>query len=96
MLVGYGPRYLHSIGQLYKGAAERPLHRANCRSRRGRPDPRRPGHLRPIETAQALGDVERSGNTSGRSCRVHLKGDVVAAIEALERVADAALASARD
>ena len=49
-----------------------------------------------LETAQALGDVEALQEHDRPVLRVHLKGSVVSAIEALERVVDAALASARD
>ena len=49
-----------------------------------------------LETAQALGDVEALREHERPVLRVHLKGDVVVAIEALERAAEAALASARD
>jgi hypothetical protein len=97
VLVGYGPRYLHSIGQLFKGGPPSGLFIVlTADHAEDVPIPGAPDTFGRLETAQALGDVEALREHERPVLRVHLKGDVVTAIEALERVADAALASARD
>ena len=96
-LVGYGPRYLHSIGQLYKGGPPSGLFIVLTADHvEDVPIPGAPYTFGQLETAQALGDVEALQEHDRPVLRVHLKGSVVSAIEALERVVDAALASARD
>lgn len=96
-LVGYGPRYLHSIGQLFKGGPPTGLFIVlTADHAEDVPIPGAPYTFGRLETAQALGDVEALREHERPVLRVHLKGDVVTAIEALERAADAALASARD
>ena len=96
-LVGYGPRYLHSIGQLYKGGPPSGLFIVLTADHvEDVPIPGAPYTFGQLEAAQALGDVEVLQAHERPVLRVHLRGGVVSAIEALEREAGAALASARD
>ncbi len=96
-LVGYGPRYLHSIGQLYKGGPPSGLFIVLTADHvEDVPIPGAPYTFGQLEAAQALGDIEVLQTHQRPVLRVHLKGSVVSATGALERVAEAALASARD
>ncbi|MBI3607424.1 MAG: glucose-6-phosphate isomerase [Nitrospirae bacterium] len=96
-LVGYGPRYLHSIGQLYKGGPPSGLFIVLTADHvEDVPIPGAPYTFGQLEAAQALGDVEVLQAHERPVLRVHLRGGVVSAIEALERESRAALASARD
>ncbi len=91
-LCGWGPRYLHSIGQLYKGGPPRGAyliltsdHAADL------PIPGAAYTFEQLELAQALGDFEALNRHARPVIRVHLKGDLTAALAALERAVAAAL-----
>lgn len=83
-VVGFGPRFLHSTGQAYKGGpatgvflvltAEHPNGVAV------------PGHrasFATVELAQAIGDAGVLATRGQRVLRIHLKGDVSAGLEHL-------------
>ena len=58
-LRGYGPRYLHSIGQLFKGGPQEGLFVVFTRARYEKLDiPGRPFDFGKLVTAQAIGDVK--------------------------------------
>ncbi|MBV9277493.1 MAG: bifunctional transaldolase/phosoglucose isomerase, partial [Candidatus Eremiobacteraeota bacterium] len=91
--VGFGPRFLHSTGQLHKGGpntgvflqitADAPF------------DLQIPGMtgFRTLEAAQALGDFQSLDKRQRRGVRIHLKGDIEAALQALSnRITDALMA----
>jgi glucose-6-phosphate isomerase len=70
---GYGPRYLHSTGQLHKGGPNTGLFVVLT------PEPRQdlpiPGHafsFGTLEAAQALGDFQSLSRTGRRAVHVHL------------------------
>ncbi|MBV8689093.1 MAG: bifunctional transaldolase/phosoglucose isomerase, partial [Candidatus Eremiobacteraeota bacterium] len=88
--VGFGPRFLHSTGQLHKGGpntgvflqitADAPF------------DLQIPGMtgFRTLEAAQALGDFQSLDTRQRRGVRIHLKGDIEVALQALSnRITDA-------
>ena len=91
--VGFGPRFLHSTGQLHKGGpntgvflqltADPPL------------DLPIPGmaSFKTLERAQALGDFESLDKRNRRGCRLHLTTDVAHALAALSDAIDDALAA---
>ncbi|MGQ4806744.1 Transaldolase [Candidatus Entotheonellaceae bacterium PAL068K] len=86
--LGYGPRYLHSTGQLHKGGPNRGvflLFTADAAS-----DlwiPQQPYGFTTLQRAQALGDL-RSLNSKGRRImRVHLGHDIEAGLRRLADVA---------
>jgi glucose-6-phosphate isomerase len=92
-LFGWGPRYLHSIGQLYKGGP--PIgafliltsdHTA------AQAIPNVPYTFGQLQLAQALGDLEALAKHSRPALRIHLKGDLHAALAELEHAIGAALA----
>jgi glucose-6-phosphate isomerase len=93
-LFGYGPRYLHAIGQLHKGGPPNGAfiiltsdHTTDL------PIPNASYTFGQLEMAQALGDVEALNNHSRPVIRIHLKGDLATALGELERVVTASLAA---
>ncbi|MFZ5861666.1 MAG: glucose-6-phosphate isomerase [Nitrospirota bacterium] len=91
-LFGWGPRYLHSIGQLYKGGPPTGAfilltsdHAA------AQAIPNAPYTFGQLELAQALGDLEALAKHTRPAVRIHLKGDLVTALAELERVVATAL-----
>lgn len=91
--VGFGPRYLHSTGQLYKGGPNSGLFLVITSD--PRPDldvPGRPLSFGAVQAAQALGDAEVLSTRARRALRLHITGDVTTG---LARIASA-LAPALD
>lgn len=90
--VGYGPRFLHSTGQLHKGGApigwflqltaDHPV---------DRPIPGRPYSFGQLIDAQAAGDLQTLESHDLPVLRVHLGPDPDAGLLALERALEAAL-----
>ncbi|MEO6836325.1 MAG: bifunctional transaldolase/phosoglucose isomerase [Candidatus Tumulicola sp.] len=90
--VGFGPRFLHSTGQLHKGGPD------TCVALQivadDAEDPKIPGmHVgfRTLLAAQALGDWISLDERHRRGVRVHLKGDVISGLRSLIAAADEAL-----
>lgn len=84
--LGYGPRFLHSTGQLHKGGANNGVFvqiTANAAT-----DLSVPGEVFSFATlrdAQALGDLQVLRRRGRRALRVHLGRDVDAGLAALEK-----------
>ena len=82
--VGYGPRYLHSTGQLHKGGPQKGVFfMITCD---GEPDVDIPDLLYSFGTlhrAQAIGDMEALQHHGQRVVRLHLTGDVVAGLQTM-------------
>ena len=71
--VGYGPRFLHSTGQLHKGGpATGVFIQITSDDSEEVPIPGRPYGFSALKQAQALGDFESLANRSRRVIRVHL------------------------
>jgi glucose-6-phosphate isomerase len=90
--LGYGPRYLHSTGQLHKGGA--PIGgfiQLICGGATDVPIPGRRESFEVLVQAQALGDFEAFGAHHLPAVRIDLGGDVEAGLDELERVLDEAL-----
>ena len=90
--VGFGPRFLHSTGQLHKGGPD------SCVALQivaDDPDdfsiPGMHVGFRTLLAAQALGDWMSLDKRNRRGVRVHLKGDVEAGLHALIAAVDEAL-----
>jgi hypothetical protein len=88
--VGYGPSFLHSIGQLYKGDAGNGLFvQFTADAARDASIPDEAGSSRSgitfgvLETAQALGDRQAMEEAGRRVIRFHLGEDVVKGLENL-------------
>ncbi|MHB8145874.1 MAG: bifunctional transaldolase/phosoglucose isomerase [Vulcanimicrobiaceae bacterium] len=90
--VGFGPRFLHSTGQLHKGGPDTVV---MLQITADEPhDPMIPGMnvgFRTLLAAQALGDWQSLDKRHRRGLRVHLKGDVEAGLRALISTIDSAL-----
>jgi len=95
--VGFGPRFLHSTGQLHKGGpATGVFFQLTC-DRDASRDLEIPGMVTfgALERAQALGDFESLDSRGRRGVRVHLTGSLPKALEALANAfADAVSATA--
>jgi hypothetical protein len=72
-MVGYGPRYLHSTGQLHKGGPDTGVFLlVTARPREDLPIPGKPFSFGTLEYAQALGDFVSLETTGRRALHVHL------------------------
>ena len=84
--LGFGPRFLHSTGQAYKGGPEH--RRVPADHLRRRPDLPVPGQrytFGVVKAAQARGDLEVLAERGRRALRVHLGADVAAGLRTLGR-----------
>lgn len=89
--LGFGPRFLHSTGQAYKGGPNRGVFlQITCDDAQDLPVPGQRYSFGVVKTAQARGDFEVLVNRQRRALRVHLGPDLTAGLAAL----DAALARA--
>jgi transaldolase / glucose-6-phosphate isomerase len=92
--VGFGPRFLHSTGQLHKGG---PNSVVMLQITGDEPtDPAIPGMnvgFRTLLEAQALGDWQSLDSRKRRGARVHLKGSINTALRALIAAVDDALSA---
>jgi hypothetical protein len=89
---GYGPRYLHSTGQLHKGDAGRGLFiQLTADAAQDVPIPAEAGELMPalsfriLEAAQALGDRQALVEAGRRLMRFHLGDQVVERLHQLNQ-----------
>ena len=92
---GYGPRYLHSTGQLHKGGTNKGfflLLTSDIAEDTGIPG--QPYTFGMLMRAQALGDFEALRKHRRRVLRVHLSGEAPMGLAALEKVLRAVMQSA--
>ncbi|CAN5136023.1 hypothetical protein BH09PSE2_BH09PSE2_18220 [soil metagenome] len=90
-VAGFGPRFLHSTGQTYKGGPEGGVFLIITRD--PRPDvaiPGRKAHFGMVQIAQARGDMDVLSQRGRRALRVHLKAEG-GGIEALTAAVNLAL-----
>ena len=88
--LGYGPRFLHSTGQLHKGGPSSGLHLQLTQSMSGDggADLEIPGAaytFRTLSQAQALGDLNALASLGRRTARVNLGSDPAAGLERILR-----------
>jgi transaldolase/glucose-6-phosphate isomerase len=89
--VGFGPRFLHSTGQAYKGGPSSGVFlQITCEDAHDLPVPGQRYGFGVVKAAQARGDFEVLVSRQRRALRVHLGNDVDAGLAAL----DAAIARA--
>ena len=89
--LGFGPRFLHSTGQAYKGGPGNGVFlQITCDDAVDLPVPGQRYSFGVVKTAQARGDFEVLVNRQRRALRVHLGSDIAAGLAAL----DAAVAKA--
>jgi transaldolase/glucose-6-phosphate isomerase len=80
----FGPRFLHSTGQLYKGGPNSALVlQVTCDDARDLPVPGQKYTFGVVKAAQARGDFQVLSDRKRRALRVHLGGDVSAGLKTL-------------
>ena len=76
-MVGFGPRFLHSTGQAYKGGPNSGVFlQITADPAHDLPIPGRKASFGVVEAAQARGDLEVLAERGRRLLRVHLSGDI--------------------
>jgi RpiB/LacA/LacB family sugar-phosphate isomerase len=89
--VAYGPRYLHSTGQLHKGGPATGLFlQVTADDAEDLAIPGQPHGFATLKAAQALGDLEALRAAGRRVLRVHLKGKLPQALDRLVQAVQAA------
>ncbi len=90
--VGYGPRFLHSTGQLHKGGRDVGLFlQITAESQVRVPIPGEDFDFATFIAAQAQGDLEVLRKKGKRAIRVHVRGEMTSGLEQLQDWIDAAL-----
>jgi transaldolase/glucose-6-phosphate isomerase len=81
----FGPRFLHSTGQAYKGGPDSGVFlQITCDDARDLPVPGQKASFGVIKAAQARGDFDVLTERGRRALRVHLKGDLEGGLKALD------------
>jgi transaldolase / glucose-6-phosphate isomerase len=90
--VGFGPRFLHSTGQAYKGGPNTGVFlQITCDDADDVPVPGQRYTFGVVKAAQARGDFEVLATRGRRALRVHLGRDVAAGLARLTRAVDEAV-----
>ena len=89
---GFGPRYLHSTGQLHKGGPNTGLFLQITHTTADDVTVPDVGYtFGVLQRAQALGDLTALRDAGRRVVRVHIQGDVISGLSVLGEAATAAL-----
>ena len=92
--LGFGPRFLHSTGQIYKGGPPSGVFlQVTCDDAVDLQVPGRAYTFGVVKAAQARGDFQVLAGRGRRALRVHMRGDVAAGLRALHEAVDEALGS---
>jgi transaldolase/glucose-6-phosphate isomerase len=90
--LGFGPRFLHSTGQAYKGGPNSGVFlQITCDDAADVPVPGQKYTFGVVKAAQARGDFQVLADRDRRALRVHLGRDVAAGLAALQRAIQQAL-----
>jgi glucose-6-phosphate isomerase len=90
--LGYGPRFLHSTGQLHKGGPNHGLFiQITADDGEDVPIPGEPYSFSVLKRAQALGDLQSLQGKNRRVIRVHLAGNVAEGLAAFSNLVAAAV-----
>jgi transaldolase / glucose-6-phosphate isomerase len=90
--LGFGPRFLHSTGQAYKGGPNTGVFlQITCDDANDLPVPGQKYTFGTVKAAQARGDFQVLADRKRRALRVHLPKDVEAGLENLSRAVGDAL-----
>ena len=85
--LGFGPRFLHSTGQAYKGGPNTGVFlQITCDDAADLPVPGQRFTFGVVKAAQARGDFQVLSKRNRRALRVHLGKDVAAGLATLDRV----------
>jgi transaldolase/glucose-6-phosphate isomerase len=91
--LGFGPRFLHSTGQAYKGGPNSGVFlQITCDDAQDLAVPGKPYTFGIVKAAQARGDFQVLAERGRRALRVHLGPDVDAGLETLAAAIEKALA----
>lgn len=91
--VGFGPRFLHSTGQAYKGGPDTGVFvQVTCDDAQDVSLPGQRATFGVVKAAQARGDLAVLASRGRRALRVHLAGDTTTALRALRDAFARALA----
>lgn len=83
--LGFGPRFLHSTGQLHKGGPNTGVFlQITCDEARDLPVPGHPYSFGTVKAAQARGDLAVLAERGRRAVRAHLGPDVEAGLRTLD------------
>jgi transaldolase/glucose-6-phosphate isomerase len=89
--LGFGPRFLHSTGQAYKGGPNSGVFlQITCDDAADLPVPGQSYTFGVVKAAQARGDFAVLVERGRRALRVHLGPDLLAGLEALRRAVESA------
>ncbi len=87
--IGFGPRFLHSTGQLHKGGPNTgSFIQLTCDDELDIAIPGEPFSFGTLKAAQAAGDLEALRAKDRRALRLHISGDIVKGIDILLRAID--------
>jgi transaldolase/glucose-6-phosphate isomerase len=90
--LGFGPRFLHSTGQAYKGGPNSGVFvQITCDDVNDLPVPGQTYTFGIVKAAQARGDFQVLTERGRRALRVHLDADVKAGLETLRKAVEAVL-----
>ena len=93
---GYGPRFLHSTGQMHKGGPDTGVFfQITAKDKHDFPVPGEPYSFSILKQAQALGDFRSLVAHGRRALRVDLGADVPAGLQRLHELIAAALPASR-
>jgi transaldolase/glucose-6-phosphate isomerase len=88
----FGPRFLHSTGQAYKGGPDNGVFlQITADEKKDLKVPGQKASFGIIKAAQARGDFDVLTERGRRALRVHLKGDLASGLRALDAAISAAL-----
>ncbi|HEX2452598.1 MAG TPA: bifunctional transaldolase/phosoglucose isomerase [Vicinamibacterales bacterium] len=91
--LGFGPRFLHSTGQGYKGGPNSGVFlQITCDDAQDLPVPGQKYTFGLVKAAQARGDFQVLAERNRRALRIHLGSDVAAGLRTLDAAIDKALA----
>ena len=91
--LGFGPRFLHSTGQAYKGGPNRGVFlQVTCQDAQDLAVPGKSFTFGTVKAAQARGDFQVLAERGRRALRIHLGPDVKAGLETLGAAVRQALA----
>src|SRR5947207_3990113 len=94
--LGFGPRFLHSTGQAYKGGPNSGVFlQITCDDASDLPVPGQKFTFGVVKAAQARGDFQVLADRQRRALRIHLPADVKGGLEKLARAIKEAVVSSR-
>lgn len=87
--VGYGPRFLHSTGQLHKGGGDNGVFiQITLKDKEDLPIPGEAFTFGVLKQAQALGDFQSLAKRGRRAINFHIEGDVASGLSRLQALVE--------